>query len=64
MAACAWQARAPSYYRFGQRILYRREDLEDWAEERRVAPGAEAGAARERSGAAGDEAGLVGTAIA
>ena len=30
----------PSYYRFGQRVLYRRDDLEEWAEARRVALGA------------------------
>ena len=36
----------PSYYRFGQRVLYRRTDLEEWAEARRVALGAEAKARR------------------
>ncbi len=46
----------PSYYRFGHRILYRRADLEDWAEARRVALGAEADAAR-RAGPNGAEDG-------
>ena len=36
----------PSYYRFGHRILYRRADLEEWAEARRVALGAGSAAAR------------------
>ena len=36
----------PSYYRFGQRVLYRRDDLEEWAEARRVALGAGAVAGR------------------
>ena len=35
----------PSYYRFGHRVLYRRADLEEWAEARRVALGAGADAA-------------------
>ena len=36
----------PSYYRFGHRILYRRDDLEEWAEARRVALGAGSAGAR------------------
>lgn len=28
--------RGPAYHRFGQRIVYRRDDLEDWAARRRV----------------------------
>ena len=43
----------PSYYRFGQRVLYRREDLEEWAEARRVALGA-AAAGRGGPNGAGD----------
>lgn len=39
LAAWAYRNTGPSYFKVGNRVLYRREDLDRWLEDQRIHPG-------------------------